>query len=110
MTRPFRTLCVSNWRKLKADNAPFRAMLNGMIHILPEDIYDSFIIKEIKHMDTQFRQALVIGSVLGKYQLCVEDAFIAHRMEKMIENGLLTVVQNAEINMPAYHRIVKRNI
>lgn len=110
MMPSFKTLCITNWRRLKADNASVRAMLNGMIHSLPEDIYDSFIIKEIKHMDTQFRQALVIGSVVGKYQLCVGDAFIAHRIEKMIEKGLLTVVQNAEINMPTYHRIVKRNI
>lgn len=110
MTQAVKTLCLTNWCRLKADNAPVRAMLNGLMHSLPEDIYDSFIIKEIQQMDTQFRQALVIGSVLGKYQLCIGDAFIAYRMEKMIEKGLLTVVQNAEINMPTYHRIVNRNI
>ncbi|MBR6610075.1 MAG: DUF1835 domain-containing protein [Oscillospiraceae bacterium] len=110
MTRSFKTLCLTNWRRLKADNAPVRAMLNGLMHSLPEDIYDSFIIKEIQQMDTQFRQALVIGSVLGKYQLCIGDAFIAYRMEKMIDSGMLTVVQPSEKGSPLYHRTVKRNI
>ena len=110
MTQPFKILCVTNWRRLKADNAPVRGVLNGLLHSLPEDIYDSFIIKEIKQMDTQFRQALVVGRVLGKYQLCIGDAFIAYRMEKMIEKDMLTVVQPAEAGMPLYHRIVKRNI
>ncbi|MBQ6850572.1 MAG: DUF1835 domain-containing protein [Oscillospiraceae bacterium] len=110
MTRSVKTLCLTNWCRLKADNAPVRAMLNGLMHSLPEDIYDSFIIKEIQQMDTQFRQALVIGSVLGKYQLCIGDAFIAYRMEKMIDSGMLTVVQPSEKGSPLYHRTVKRNI
>ena len=110
MTRSVKTLCLTNWCRLKADNAPVRAMLNGLMHSLPEDIYDSFIIKEIQQMDTQFRQAIVIGSVLGKYQLCIGDAFIAYRMEKMIDSGMLTVVQPSEKGSPLYHRTVKRNI
>ena len=95
---------------LKADNAPVRALLNGVVQSLPRNIYDSFIIREIENMDIQFRQAIVIGRVLGKYQLCVGDAFIAHRMETMIESGMLTVIHPAADDMPLYHRILQKNI
>lgn len=110
ITQRFKNLCVISWRQLKADNAPVRAMLNGKVQSLPEDVYDSFIIKEIEAQNKQFRQAIVIGSVLGKYQLGVSDSFIAHRMEKMIEKGVLTIVEEADEETPLYHRIVERNI
>ncbi|MBQ7903922.1 MAG: hypothetical protein IJ362_09345 [Oscillospiraceae bacterium] len=95
---------------LKADNAPVRALLNGVVQSLPRNIYDSFIIREIENMDIQFRQAIVIGRVLGKHQLCVGDAFIAHRMETMIESGMLTVIHPAADDIPLYHRILQKNI
>lgn len=109
MTKPFKVLCITNWRRLKADNAPVRGILNGMLHSLPEDIYDSFIIREINKQGEQFRQAMVIGSVLGKYRLGVGDAFIAMRMEKMIEKGLLTVFEQAPDDRPIYHRIMMKS-
>ncbi len=110
MTKPFKVLCVTNWRRLKADNSPVRVLLNGTVHSMTENIYDSFIIKEINKQGEQFHQAMVIGNVLGRYRLGVGDAFIAVRMEKMIENGMLAVVQQAESDRPVYHRILKKNI
>ncbi len=108
MTEPFKVLCVTNWRRLKGENATVRSVLNGMLHSLPEDIFDSFITKEINKQGEQFHQAMVIGNVLGRYQLGVGDAFIAMRMENMIEKGMLTVVQQAEADRPVYHRILKK--
>ena len=110
VTNQFKTLCVSNWQRLKKDNAPVRVMLNGTMESMPEDIYDSFIVKEINAMDNQFRQAVVIGNVLGKYKLSVGDAFVFHRMEKMIEDGKLSVIEPALSGRPVYHRILKKNM
>ena len=35
------------WNQLQNENAPLRAMLNGKLQSVSEDIYDSFILREI---------------------------------------------------------------
>ena len=106
----FVIMCAGEWRRLKADNAPIRGMINGTMHSLPEDFYDSFILKEIHRMDTEFRQAFVIGNVLGKYRLGISDGWVAQRMEQMIAQGILTPISAPEPGAPAYHRMMKKNI
>ena len=50
-----------------------RQMLNGKLQSVSEDIYDSFILREIAEQPEQFKMAIVIGNVLGKYQLGISD-------------------------------------
>lgn len=109
-TPAFITMCAGEWHRLKADNAPVRGVLNGVLHSLPEDIYDSFILKEIKAMDTEFMQARVVGNVLGKYRLAINDGWIAQRMEKMIGQGIIEPISAPPEDGPIYHRMMKKNI
>ena len=100
---------ANEWKKLAEENSPLRAILNGHIHSVPEDFYDFFITAEIKNQPEEFMQAQVIGKVLGKYHLGITTGFIFNRMEKMMEDGLLTPVTQAENDRPLYHRKMKRN-
>lgn len=109
-TSAFIAMCAGEWRRLKADNAPVRGVLNGVLHSLPRDIYDSFILKEIYAADREFMQAKVIGNVLGKYQLAISDGWVAQRMEKMIQQGIITPVTAPPEDAPVYHRKMKKNI
>ncbi len=73
------------WNQLQNENAPLRAMLNGKLQSVSEDIYDSFILREIAEQPEQFKMAIVIGNVLGKYQLGISDVWISNRIDKCLK-------------------------
>ncbi|MCI8497372.1 MAG: DUF1835 domain-containing protein [Clostridiales bacterium] len=100
--------CALHWRMLQAENAPLRASLNGRLVSMPESFYDDFILREIAEEEDTFSQALVIGRMLGKYQLGISDSFVALRMEAMIQAGILEAVTDAEGDAPSYHRILRK--
>jgi len=99
---------ASHWKTLQKENAPLRAVLNGQLVSVSENIYDSFIIREIAEVGDEFQEAMIIGRVLGKYQLGISDYWIALRIEEMIRSGKLEPVTNPEKDCPIYHRILKK--
>lgn len=96
------------WKQLQEENAPLRVMLNGQLQSMPEDIYDSFIFREIAKQPEQFKMAIVIGNVIGKYQLGIGDAWVSRRMDTMIENGMLEVVEDAPMGEVSYRRVLRK--
>lgn len=102
------TGCTLQWKELQRENAPLRTVLNGRLVSAPENLYDSFIVREIKAQDEEFQEARVVGAVLGKYQLGIGDGWIALRIEKMIKEGKLECVTKAQADEPSYRRILKK--
>lgn len=98
------------WVQLQNENAPLRVMLNGKLQSVSEDIYDSFILREIEEQPEQFRMALVIGKVLGKYQLGISDVWISKRIDNMIENGILEIIQDSPKGEANYRRILRKRM
>lgn len=96
------------WNKLQQENAPLRAVLNGRIHSVTEDIYDGFIHFELAEQSEEFSEAVLIGNVLGKYQLGIGDAWLANRIEGMIANGELEIASEHPKDMPLYHRKLRK--
>lgn len=96
------------WKALQEENAPLRAVLNGRLVSVSEDLYDNFILREIDAQTKEFREAVVVGNVLGKYQFGISDGWVALRIEKMIQNGLLEVVTRPAKDAPIYHRKLKK--
>lgn len=94
-TPAFFALCSAKWSQLKEENAPLRVFLNGQLQSVSETVYDSFILREIGKQPEVFAEAVAVGNVLGKYQLGIGDAWIALRIEKMIEEGMLEVAEPA---------------
>ena len=85
-----------------------RAMLNGQLVSAPKTLYDGFILREIAAEDDEFQEAMIIGRVLGKYQLGIGDSLVACRIEEMIRAGKFEVVSAVAEGMPTYHRVLKR--
>lgn len=83
VTDNFVKMCAWEWSELKAENARLRAVINGRLMSVSEDLYDRYICLEIAKMPEEFLEARVIGNVLGKYQLAVSDFWIHDRIEKM---------------------------
>lgn len=108
-SRLFCQSCADDWRTLQKENAPLRAVLNGKLASIPVTIYDDFILREIEAEEAEFNEARVIGKVLGKYQLGIGDAWIAHRIEAMIRNGILKPVNQAPKDSPMYHRRLRKS-
>ena len=104
----FLSACAMKWNQLQNENAPLRAMLNGKLQSVSEDIYDSFILREIAEQPEQFKMAIVIGNVLGKYQLGISDVWISNRIDKMLEDGVLEIIQDAPKGETNYRRILRK--
>jgi hypothetical protein len=102
--------CASHWQALQRENSPLRAVLNGQLISVPESIYDSFIQGEIEEAGEEFHEARIIGNVLGKHKLGISDAWVAFRIEKMIQGGLFEVLSQPLKDMPTYHRTLKKRI
>lgn len=83
----------NGWRNLKNKNASLRAVLNGKLMSTPECLYDSYIRAEITKQPDQFWEPIVIGEVLGKYQLGISDGILHWRIEQMVHQGELEEVQ-----------------
>lgn len=104
----FKQYCISSWRNLQNENAPLRAILNGHLVSVQENIYDSFIHREIAQEDETFQEAMIIGRVLGKYHLGIGDGWVALCIEEMIQTGVLEIISGTTKDMPVYHRTLKK--
>lgn len=100
--------CASHWSELQRENASLRAVLNGQLVSVSENIYDDIIFREINAESEEFREAMIIGRIMGKYQLGISDSLISFRMDEMINEGKLKVVSEAGEDLPVYHRCLKK--
>lgn len=82
---------ASVWEQLRTQDAPLRAVVNAKLVSMPETLYDSFLLREIDAQPDRFHQARLIGSVLGKYGLGISDAWLALRIQHMIDRGMLKI-------------------
>lgn len=88
-----RRAIAMEWSRLREENAPLRAVVNGRLHSVEEDFYDPFIRAHIP--DGTFQTAQIIGEVLGRYQLGIDDQWIAKRIQAMEDKEeLLTVTKH----------------
>ena len=101
---------ANHWQQLQRENAPLRAVLNGQLLSVAETIYDEFILREIEAEGEVFHEAMIIGRVLGKYNLGISDAWVALRIEKMIHEGFLEPATEALKDSPIYHRKLRKYI
>ena len=95
------------WRSLEQENAPLRAMLNGRLVSAPEDLYDRFILREMRSLGGVFSEAEAIGRVLGRCRLGISDGLAALRIESFIRAGICEPVTQPEPGDPAYHRLIR---
>lgn len=104
----FQCACAIQWHELQQENAALRVVLNGRLVSAPEDMYDSFIRREIAKEKNEFHEAVVFGNVIGRYQLGVSDGWIIHRIETMVQNGELDTVTQPGPYDPVYHRVLRK--
>ncbi len=99
---------ANRWKELQQENSLLRAVVNGKLVSVPETLYDSFILRELDTLEIEFQEAVLIGQVLGKYQLGIGDGWIALRIEQFIRDGLLVPITTPVPNTPTYRRVLRK--
>lgn len=83
------------WQELKNESSPLRVNINGELIGVPEDFYDFLIYKHSRKLGA-VREAALIGDILGHHPLGVGDFLYASRIESMLKNGSLKIVEDAD--------------
>jgi hypothetical protein len=91
------------WDELKEENGQLRAIVNGKLIGVPDDYYDNLIRNEIQ--DGDFVMSHLIVKLLINYPLGIGDWWYAKRIQRMIENGELKIVQKDE---EIYSQVLKK--
>lgn len=104
-----RKIYSNSWRMIQEENTEIRAYINGGLRSAPEDLYDHFIRMEMKKMPDEFKEAVVIGNVLGKHTPGIGAGYLHLRIEKMVQNGDLIPLTHAREGEPGYWRTLKKN-
>lgn len=99
---------AGQWKQLARENAPLRAVVNGRLVSVGADFYDHFILQELDRAGETFQEARLIGDVLGRHPLGINDWLIASRIEEFISRGMLEPLTFAQKNHPIYHRILRK--
>lgn len=95
------------WRRLKAENAPFRIVTNSGLTSAPADVFDELL---LKRATKEWRKvARVIGETMGyavEPYLQVGDMMLLTRVVSLIEQGKLLargdpwLMRNCEVRLP----------
>lgn len=89
-----RQAIAMEWARLRKENAPLRAVVNGRLTSVGEDFYDPFIRARIPN--GVFRAAQLICEVLGRDRLSIGDWWLAKRIKAMLDQGELITVSKGD--------------
>lgn len=95
--------CI-RWDRLKRENAPLRAVVNGSVISVPDNFYDFLIWKYLG--EDPVREAELIGKILGENRLGMGDWWYAARIDKYIKTHQIEIVENSD---KKYKRIIRLN-
>lgn len=96
----------TTWQQLQQENSVLRAVVNGRLVSVPAAFYDAFLQQGLTHMDREFREANLIGFLLGRYQLGLGDGWYALRVEQLLADGTLEVLSQPDDRL--YSRTLRR--
>ncbi len=82
------------WEKLKKENAPLRAVINGKLVSVPEEFYDPWILRCIP-ADEPVREAEVFRQFYENIG-SVASGWLVHRIDEMIRMGRVAVTEEHE--------------
>lgn len=82
---------AERWNVLQEEEAPLRAVVNGMVVSVAEDFYDPFILNAITSMKEKFKEFQVFA-VLYEMNLGLNDSWISQRIDQFIGDGLIKFV------------------
>lgn len=105
LSEPELNMYAGLWQELAADNSPLRAVIGNRVVGVAEDFYDFLLWRHCpKGGEEPIHEALLIGTLLGRYPLGVADWWYAKRIQHYIEQGEILVVEDSDWQ---YARVIK---
>lgn len=98
----------NEWKRLQRENAALRASVNGNLSSVPENLYDFYILQEIDDQPDTFKEAIVVGNVLGKRGLSISDGYVHSRIDTMVAEGKLIAETTPKKGDPGYWRVLRK--
>lgn len=99
---------LSDWKRLREENAPLRAMVDGKVQSVPVDFYDEAILSGIT--EAEMPAALAVGRAIGELDRKtgnrVGDMLVFSRIRALAQAGKIEIVQDA----PTYRDMTIRKI
>lgn len=99
---------LSDWKRLREENAPLRAMMDGRVQSVSADFYDEAILSGIT--EAEMPAALAVGRAIGELDTKtgnrVGDMLIFFRIRALAQAGKIEIVQDA----PTYRDMTIRKI
>lgn len=105
LTQIEKRIFSDHWHDLMVENAPLRALINSKLTSVRENFYDFIITQNLP--DNDFVMARFIGNLLGEYSIGISDRWYALRVEQMIEENKLIVVENKDPSHP-YGKVLRK--
>lgn len=87
------------WQKLVKENAPLRVLIDNKIISTTEDFFDKAILSYVSYEPKP--QITIIGNFLADWY-CVDYCFISERIEYLLEQGLIEIVEDKVNNEGSY--------
>ena len=97
---------AKKWDKLVDENAVLRIIKNGEVTSVPEDYLDGEILS-FAPVDDNFTAAYLEGMTLGRLSHYITCGYADWRIEELIKQGKLTVIERNE-NPELWNRMVLR--
>ncbi len=90
-----RNVISKKWQQLVIENTNLRIIQDGEIVSVSDDYLDNIILSNAPDT-TEFLARKLVGETIGRSARYFGIGFVEWRIEKMIENGIFSVVQEAE--------------
>lgn len=103
-----RDVISKKWQQLVIENTNLRIIQDGEIVSVPDDYLDDIILSNAPD-NTDFLAGNLVGYTLGRSARYFGVGFVEWRIEKMIENGILSIVQKAEDSEYFNRMLLRKN-
>ena len=95
LTETEQAALLTEWTRMREENTPLRAMVNGKVQSVSEDYYDEIILSCVPEEES--RAAMTVGKALvklGETGNWVSDMLIFSRIRALGAAGRLEIVQD----------------
>lgn len=103
-----RRVLADEWRRLEAESAPLRAVVNGQVVSVPDSFYDPFLLRALAAMPESFQGGAFIARMLVLYPCFGTDGLLWLRLQALIAAGVLEQVTSAPDDQPRYACLLRR--
>lgn len=99
---------AKEWRRLEAEDAPLRAVVNGQPVSVAADFFDPFLRRALAKLPATFRGGELISQMIVDYPNVSRDGLVWLRMQALIADGTLEQLAEPRPDCPRYDCLLRQ--